>query len=325
MLTWPSFALLKSQYPNAEITALVPDYTAPLAEQCEWIDKILIDEKKSSFISDILNLSKKIRQNNFDQSISLFSETRTSVSLWLAGVKSRIGPATKIAQMFLNRCLRQKRSQSRKPEYEYNLDLIKYYIHLNNDMPLETPAPPYFQFDASEITSLRKSLKSNHNIPDASRIVIIHPGTGGSAINLSIKQYAELIQQLSNLSKIFFIITAGPGEIDRARELSEKISGIDHILHESKTGIINFCKLISTSDLYISGSTGPLHIAGALDVPTVAFYPSKKSASPVRWQTLNTPARRLAITDISESDESTLKIDTSQSSKMIFEKFLTST
>ncbi len=322
MLAWPSFALLKKQYPEAEITALVPQYTAPLAEQCEWIDKILIDEKKASFFSDIKNLSKNIRQQGFDLSISLFSETRTSLSLWLAGVKLRIGPATKIAQMFLNRCLRQKRSQSSKPEYEYNLDLIKYYIHLNNNMPLETPAPPYFQFDTSEITSLRKSLKKNHNIPDASRIVIIHPGTGGSAINLSIEQYAKLIQQLSNLSKIFFIITAGPGEIARACELSEKISGIDHILHESKTGIINFCKLINTADIYISGSTGPLHIAGALDVPTVAFYPSKKSASPVRWQTLNTQKKRIAITNINADDDDIFHIDADASAQIIFKAFL---
>ena len=46
MLAWPAFSLLKKQYPDAEITALVPEYTAPLAEQCEWIDKVLIDKKE---------------------------------------------------------------------------------------------------------------------------------------------------------------------------------------------------------------------------------------------------------------------------------------
>jgi len=325
MLAWPSFALLKAQYPQAEITTLVPHYTAPLAEQCEWIDKILIDEKKSGFLSDVINLSKNIRQKNYDLSISLFSESRTSLSLWLAGVKLRIGPATKIAQIFLNRRLRQKRSRSAKPEYEYNLDLIKYYIRLNNDTPIETPPPPYLKFKNIEITSLRDELEKSHHISNARKIVIIHPGTGGSAINLSIEQYAELIKQLSALSKLFFIITAGPGELARASELSGKIPAISHAIYESKEGIINFSKLINTADLYISGSTGPLHIAGALDVPTVAFYPSKKSASPVRWQTLNAPARRLAITDTSHADESTFKIDTSQSSKMVFKKFLTST
>ena len=62
MLAWPAFALLKTQYPDAEVTALVPEYTAALANQCEWIDKVLIDDKKASLINDILALSKKIKQ-----------------------------------------------------------------------------------------------------------------------------------------------------------------------------------------------------------------------------------------------------------------------
>ena len=45
MLAWPAIALLKKQFPDAEITALVPEYTASIAEQCQWIDKVLIDNK----------------------------------------------------------------------------------------------------------------------------------------------------------------------------------------------------------------------------------------------------------------------------------------
>ena len=102
MLAWPAFSLLKQQYPDCRLTALVPEYTALMAEQCEWIDDVLIDDKQSSFISDILHLSRNIKKQQFDVSISLFSEARTSISLWLAGVKTRIGPATKLAQIFLN-------------------------------------------------------------------------------------------------------------------------------------------------------------------------------------------------------------------------------
>lgn len=293
MLAWPSFALLKKQYPEAEITALVPEYTADLAHLCEWIDHVLIDEKKASFISDVTSLKNKIKEKQFDASISLFSEARTSIALWLAGVKQRIGPATKIAQIFLNRRLRQKRSRSAKPEYEYNLDLIKYYIHLSHDGPVEPPPPPYLVFDPDEIESLRNEIRLHYGIADDSRIVIIHPGTGGSAINLSTDQYASLAKRLSVLGKLFFIITAGPGELSRATDLSKKLHDINHGLHESRTGIIDFCKYINTADIFISGSTGPLHIAGALNINTVAFYPAKRSATFLRWQTVNNEDRRI--------------------------------
>ncbi len=322
MLAWPSFALLKTQYPEAEITALVPEYTAALAEQCEWINKVLIDDKKSSFFADILNLSNIIKQQKYDLSISLFSETRTSLSLLLSGIKLRIGPSTKIAQIFLNNTLRQKRSRSLKPEYEYNLDLIKYYISYHGDSPVKLPAPPYLCFDKNEIRQLKNRIKNDYAIAENQKIIILHPGTGGSAINLSNKQYAEIVHQLSTKSSAYFIITAGPGELTYAKALSSLIDGVNHHIYESTTGIIDFCKLINACDLFISGSTGPLHIAGAINTNTTAFYPAKKSASPIRWQTLNSPSKRLVITDISNPNATTFKIDIIQSANLIFEKFL---
>lgn len=296
MLAWPAFSLLKKQYPDCEITALVPEYTASMAEQCEWVDKVLIDKKQTSFIKDILSLSSKIKKNQYDASISFFSEARTSVSLWLAGVKTRVGPATKLAQLFLNKKLRQKRSLSLKPEYEYNLDLVKYYIHLNSDTSSALPHPPYLKFDSEEISDLKNKYLELYNIPEAAKIIIIHPGTGGSAINLSLQQYAELAHNISELVESFFVITSGPGESEIAERLSALLTDVKHCTHQSTDGIIEFCKFIFLCDLFISGSTGPLHIAGALNVRTATFYPSHRSATALRWQTINDDSRRLAIT-----------------------------
>lgn len=295
MLAWPAFTLLKKQYPKAQITALVPQYTAPLAEQCEWIDKVLIDTKKNSFFNDVLLLSKNIKLNNYDLSISFFSELRTAVALWLAGVQTRIGPATKIAQIFLNKTLKQKRSQSKKSEYEYNIDLVRYYLNYNDDYHTVSLSPPYLRFDKNEIVQLKNRIKKRHHIPEDYKIIIIHPGTGGSAINLTIEQYAKLAKKISEQGKYHFIITAGPGELLHAIKLTNSISNLKYHIYESKNGIINFCKIINTCDLFISGSTGPLHIAGALNIPTAAFYPARKSATSLRWETINKEEIRLAF------------------------------
>lgn len=308
MLAWPSFALLKEHYPYAEITALVPEYTAPLAKQCQWIDKILIDKKENGFIKDILSLAKNIKKNKYDVSISLYSETRTSASLWLARVKTRIGPATKIAQIFLNKKVRQKRSQSKKPEYEYNLDLIRYYVKLNNKIPNATKEPPFLSFNNDVTQLIKNNIAHEHSIGEATKLIIIHPGSGGSAINLPIKQYAELANCIAEHENVYFIITAGPNESGQANDLSARLKARHHI-HDSKHDIVEFCRLIGSVDIFVSGSTGPLHIAGALNISTVAFYPSKTSATSLRWQTLNTAEKRLAFTLDSHADEGGLEMD----------------
>lgn len=296
MLAWPSFSLLKGLFPDIEITALVPEYTAPLAEECRWIDKVIIDTKKKNFIKDILCLTKKIKRENFDTSISLFSESRASISLWLARVNNRIGPATKLAQLFLNKTLKQKRSRSAKPEYEYNIDLIRFLSKTTGTGTLTPVCPPFLVFNKIEINTIKSELYKNHSINKEKKLFFIHPGTGGSAINLTLEQYAELAINMSHIFDIYIVITAGPGEYAAAERLSSLIKNTDHHIHRSTEGLIAFCKYIDICDVFISGSTGPLHIAGALNKKTVAFYPSKRSATSLRWKTINEDDKQLVFT-----------------------------
>ncbi len=295
MLAWPAFSLIKQQYPDASITALVPAYTQPMAELCPWIDDVIIDDQHASVFADAVHLSRKIREHRFDVSISLFSELRTALALWLARVPVRVGPATKLAQAFLNCRLRQKRSQSAMPEYEYNADLVRYYISLNGDTAPDMQSPPFLQFALDEIRKTRHDYLQQHNIDNDCKLVFIHAGSGGSAINLSLQQFAELIKRIDNAGRIHFVLTAGPGELKTADALAALLDDVDYSIYHSTKGLVEFSRIISICDLFISGSTGPLHIAGALNVPTAAFYPARQSATPLRWQTLNEQDRRIAF------------------------------
>jgi len=295
MLAWPAFSLLKRQYPDVRITALVPGYTCAIAELCPWIDDIIIDDRHQSVLGDAAHLSRLIRARHFDASISLFSEMRTALALWLARVPARVGPATKLAQVFLNRRLRQQRSRSDKPEYEYNADLVRHYITLRGDTALSLQPPPYMRFKLDEIADIERAYRQEHTIDNDSRLILIHAGSGGSAINLSLQQFAELASRIDQAGRFHFALTAGPGELETAKALSQLIRHTSHSVYHSTEGLVNFSKFIATCDLFISGSTGPLHIAGALNVPTAAFYPARQSATSLRWQTLNEKNRRLAF------------------------------
>ena len=295
MLAWPALSLLKNQYPSSSITALVPAYTEPMAKLCPWIDEILLDDHHKSLFSDALALAQKFRRNNFDVSISLFTETRTAAATFLSRIPMRIAPATKIAQIFSNRRLRQRRSESSKAEHEYNTDLVRFFIKSQEDTPLLPQQAPYLIFDDAVIKNIRTQYIKEHDIRADSQLIIIHPGTGGSAINFSIEQYAELIKCMEKKTNAHFIITAGPGEDKIAEALSSLLPEVKHEVYISTQGIVAFSQFIAISDLFISGSTGTLHIAGALDVPTAAFYPARKSATPLRWQTLNQSSRRIAF------------------------------
>jgi len=293
MLSFPVYSLLKQAIPNIEIHVLTPEYTVPMANLCPNIDNIIIDPGKQATFTHQKSLYHSIKSQQYDAVVCLYSTTRIGLICYLSRIPYRLAPATKIAQIFYNNLLKQRRSKSRKPEYEYNLDLARKLL-LDHKIPKKIElSSPYLTI--SEITKdkLRFFFLQQNNLTNTKKLVFIHPGSGGSANNLSTKQYVQLIEYLNKTSQVHIIVTFGPDETSLANTFSLQLQNIAHTQFISQKGLKDFTQHISIADIFISGSTGPLHIAGALDIATVAFYPNRRSATSLRWKTLNSDQNRL--------------------------------
>ena len=323
VLSLPVYILLKKHLPDCELHVFVPEYTRNLASLCNSIDNIITDPGYSASLYQQFTAIKKIRQQNYDAVITLYSTTRVGLISFLSGIKYRLAPATKLAQIFYNHRLTQRRSRSLKPEYEYNIDLAVKFLNDKNISFERKENTPYLHFSEDEMKIIRREFCDEYRLKTESKFIFIHPGTGGSATNLDIEQYASLAKSLHIDSNTVFVITAGPGELDYAEKLSKLLSEKSHIVYNSTKGLVDFTKVINLCDLFISGSTGPLHIAGALDRPTAAFYQRRRSATPLRWQTLNSKDRRLAFTPPETASESDMqKIDIIEAAAIINDTFL---
>lgn len=322
MLAWPALALLRRNLPKAHIAVLVPAYTAPLAEICPSVDQVLVDPKLSGDWRNGRALARLIRPEGFDAAIALFSRFDTGLGVRLAGVPRRYAPATKLAQFFYDRRIPQRRSRSEKPEYEYNLDLVRAYLaELGNSKP-KPVAAPYLSFKPAESKKLKQAFLKQHKISAGKQLVFVHAGHGGSASNLSLGQFGHLIRDLSAPRKRHFVLTAGPGEEHQAKRLASLVEG-PHTVWVSRSGLVDFARHLAFADLFISGSTGPLHLAAALDRPTAAFYPRRRSSTALRWQTVNGEDRRLAFMPPERADESDMQsIDVGQAAEQIAKRLL---
>lgn len=292
MLAWPALALIKSSLPGHEVHTLVPEYTFEMAELCPYVDRTVLDPGPQA---GVLTLEATLTPQRYSAMVTLFSTTRVGVAAWLARIPVRVAPATKLAQIFYNHRLVQRRSQSLKPEHEYNTELARFALAKLGVRSGASQGPPYLRFDSEEIRKLRARFVAQHNIPARDLLVFVHPGSGGSAQNLSLDQYAQLTNALHSRQGFFAVIAAGPGELEQARSLSDKLIRVPHVIYESTRGLAQYARHIAFADVFISGSTGPLHIAGALNRPTVGFYPRRRSSTALRWQTLSEPSRRLAF------------------------------
>ncbi|MEJ2361063.1 MAG: glycosyltransferase family 9 protein [Gammaproteobacteria bacterium] len=301
-LALPSFALLKACLPRTELTALVPAYTRDIATLCPAIDQIIIDPGKHSGHSAHKQLLQALRQQQYDAVLTLYSTTRIGYLVWRSGIRQRFAPATKLAQLFYNHRLRQRRSLSQKPEYQYNLDLAQFMLQQFAMPGVAVPPPPYLQLDQQRANAIRHEFYQQHGLSEQALFVFLHPGHGGSANNLSPLQFAELADLITCKRPLVFIISAGPGETDCARQVQQRIRQHKACLYESTQGLGQFVYHIGFADLFISGSTGPLHVAGALNRPTVGFYPNRRSATSLRWQTLSDDELRLAFSPAPDAE-----------------------
>jgi ADP-heptose:LPS heptosyltransferase len=324
MLALPAIALLKLNKPHLHVSVFVPEYTRPMAEACEYIDAVVVDEASEETWKHARRIRDNVTPHNFDACITLFSKMAIALGVWMARIPFRLAPATKLAQIFYNHRLLQRRSRCLKPEYIYNVDLVEYFLKKTGVKDIRRPDLPYLHFLPFEIEGLKSRFLTQHHIDANRRLIFVHPGHGGSAVNLTFEQYARLITQLNEKSRdLHFVITAGPGERDKTQSLINRLDIRNYTLFESVGGLVNFAKRIAFADCFVSGSTGPLHLAGVLNRKTAAFYPRRRSANLTRWQTPNQDDYRLAFCPPEDAEESDLStIDMTDAAKQITERLL---
>jgi len=274
----PLYYVVKKSNPDATIFALVSEVNIEIAKKIDFIDEVILYDRRNFW-----HMLKSIKAANITISISAFIDTRLGLLLFLSGIKSRIAPATKLAQIFFNKTLKQRRSLVEKTEVEYNLDLAKLLdgnISLNYQLPL-------LKLDN------RQKFRNNNQLA-GQKIVLFHPGYGGSSDgNLALEDYSNLAKVVSELHSIQVVWIFGPDDLDIKNKIKALIPASD-IIYQPPT-IIDYCYLIRDSELLISTSTGPMHLAGALNIKTVSFFGGNLFASSMRWATVSETSKQLNI------------------------------
>ena len=302
-LALPAFALLRRELPDAKIVALVPTYTRDLAEWYPAIDEVVVDPGPGSAAGRSRALGKLLRAQRFDAALVLYSTHRIAAALALARIPYRLAPATKLAQLLYTKRLVQRRSESKKPEYEYNLDLAAQFLRDHGIVAQPELHRPVIDISPELARQRRQDLAGRLAVDPASRWLFVHPGDGGSANNLTLERYGRLIDALSPGDDCTVLVSAGPGEQTAAESLRERLNVNRSAVFVSDGGLIAYIETLASADLFISGSTGTLQLAGALDRNTVGFYPRRRSSTALRWQTLSRPDRRVAFMPQEPADE----------------------
>lgn len=271
VLSLPMLPVLKKHFPEASISMMVRKYTRELVEHHSCVNDIIqweVDGERSLF-----EYVKIVKERKFDIAILPYPRFTLALIVFLAGVPVRVGTGYRWYSFLFNRKRYEHRKDATFHELTYNLNLL-------NTLGIDVDSEP--QFELNIPTEIHERVDAIVRRDRLGQFVVLHPGSGGSARDWSPKNFATLGDRLQQECALNVVFTGSASEQPLVRQVIEKMktSPIDY---SGKFLLRELTALIMRAKVFVSNSTGPLHIAAAVGTPVVGFYPPIVQCSPSRW------------------------------------------
>jgi heptosyltransferase II len=163
--------------------------------------------------------------------------------------------------------------QFKKSKYPNRHQVEKYNDFVNDSLGTNFPA-------IKLVLQAINSTLSTHNLK-----LGFNPGASyGSAKRWYPEEFAQVAAELSE--KYDIVIFGGLGEVDIANDIEKSLieKGVTNYQNlAGKTTIPELINQISSLDLFITGDSGPMHIAAAFHVPTVAIFGPTREDETSQW------------------------------------------
>lgn len=276
VLSLPLAGIIKKHYPECKVSFLVRCYTESIVKGNPNVDEILLLKEFENKISFNENINQLI-QKNFDSALVVYPTLPTAWIIFRSGIKHRVGTGYRWYSFLFNHKVFEHRKYAERHELEFN---VKMLLEFDINESIEKSNVNFnIIVDESKLEKVKSILKFNGWKKDE-KIIIIHPGSGGSAVDFPSQKFNELMKKIEANQNSFLIVTGLPSE----KKLCDEITaGTTSLNLAGELNLEELTALISHCDIFISNSTGPIHIASALNKFAIGFYPRIIECSAKRW------------------------------------------
>ncbi len=275
ILTLPVARSIKEAYPDYHITMLVSEYTEQLLEGEEYIDGVMtIPGRELGNYVEVQEVSHLLRAGDFDAVVFFYPRFSLALAARMARISRRVGTGYRSYSLLLNERVKLHRKHSGKHELDLNYDLVE------SAFPGLPRHEPQLAVLEQEICSAQ-ALLGKHGVDLDEPYVIVHPFSRGSAPNWRLENYVSLAQGLA-ASSVTVLIT---GSQQERRQLGSFFTDSPRSVVNvaGETDLRQLKGLIKSAAMVVTSSTGPIHIATAVETFAVGIYPPVAALSPVRW------------------------------------------
>lgn len=277
VISIPFLRNLKRSFPRARVTALVSkrasevlkgipyiDEVIPYDLQgLRWMDAVLHSEGFFAALRFLFNLRKR----GFDLAVNLqphtsfVSAVKMAVVFYTIGARVKAGRDT-MGRGFFYQIKAYESSISEVYETEIQKRLLEGIGGHGWKMELELSVHP--EDDAFVCELLRRE-----GVGEEMPLVAINPGSDYPTKRWPVENFIKVVEGLSQTYPLRFLVVGSNGE----RPLGLRIKGMvpEVVVLSGETTLGQLAALLKRVSLFITNDTGPMHMALALKVPTIAI------------------------------------------------------
>jgi heptosyltransferase III len=276
LLTLPLAAALKRHDPSMRVLFCAREYTAALLRLSPDIDEVIaIPEQDVPLFS--ASFVTRLRELQIDCAVFAFPRPGLALAAARAGIPVRVATAFRWYSPLFTHRRKEHRRGGGGHERDYNLGLLQ-------PLGIDIADPPVTRLCIPEaLDAEARSLLASIGIDAASRFVVLHPGSGGSAKDWPPETFGELASGL---------LTAMPDVRVLVTGTSKESALVQKVLARAGEGAAAFtgdiplqilAAVLARAGIVVANSTGPLHIASAVGRPVIGLYPFLHQCHPRRW------------------------------------------
>lgn len=260
------FMLLKKQQPNCQIDVLAPAWSKGLLERMPQVSKIFeMPFLHGEFgLKKRFELGKKLRTENYDQSIVLPNSWKSALIPFFAKIPKRTGFVGEMRYGLLN--------DARKLDKTILTMTVQRFVTLG--LCENSPLPPKCDFPVLSVTAQQqRAVIETFELRLASPILVLCAGAEfGSAKRWTEAHFAELASQ--KMAQGWQIWLIGSQKDKSVTEEINKLTGWRCLDFAGKTNLTQAVDLLSLAHTVVSNDSGLMHVAAALDKKVIALYGS---------------------------------------------------
>jgi len=275
VLTLPLCIRLKTLYPNATLIYLCASYTQSIVACFAPVDEILT-------IETLIEMDALQRKNALNADVILHVFPNKIVAKWAkeARIPWRIGTSHRLFHWwYCNKRVAFTRKKSMWCEAQLNFYLL---------MPLASITIPALK----EIRNVEDQFNVIENQVLYANYIILHPFSKGSAVEYPLVSYVQLAKKCVEAGYKVLIT----GSVAEAQKIGSSFDNLNDVTNVAGLfTLTELIPLIKHAKGFVACSTGPLHIAGALNIKTIGLFAPRKPIDPGRWTPLGTQTHCLVF------------------------------